>query len=66
MSAPEPSYPMPERPEYSNASEAQEDDLKTNFMKMKAVLKEEMKKSLKEIEEKTNKKLDEINKSLNV
>ena len=33
-------------------------------MKMTEGLKEEMKNSLKEVEEKTNKKLEEINKSL--
>ena len=41
------------RPEYSNTTEAQE-DLKTNFMKMIEVLKEETNKSLKEIQKITN------------
>lgn len=36
-------------------TEAQDNDLKTNFVKMIEVLKAEMNKSLKEIEEKTTK-----------
>lgn len=42
------------RPEYSNIAEAPEKDLKNSFMKIIEVLKEEMKKVLKEIKEKTN------------
>ena len=42
------------RPEYSNTAEAPEKDLKNSFMKIIEVLKEEMKKVLKEIKEKTN------------
>lgn len=38
---------MTARPEYSSAAEAQDTDLKTNFMKMMEVPKEEVKKSLK-------------------
>lgn len=41
---------------YSNAPEAQENDLKTNFMKMVRALKEEMNKFLKEIPENIGKK----------
>lgn len=39
------------RPEYSNISEAHENDLKSNFMVMIDLLNEKMNKSLKEIEE---------------
>lgn len=38
---------MTARPEYSSAAEAQDTDLKTNFMKMMEVPKKEVKKSLK-------------------
>lgn len=51
MVPPEPSYFMTVRFEYSSAAEAQEDDLKVNFMRMIEALKEEVKTSLKEIEE---------------
>ena len=53
------------RPEQSNTEEAEDNTLHYNFMKMIVTLKEQMKNSLKEMEEKTNKKLEEINKSLN-
>ena len=49
-----------ERPEHSNADEAEENNTKNNFMKMIEALKEEMKISLKEMDEKANTKLDEI------
>ena len=52
------------RPEYSNTAEAPEKDLKNNFMKIMEVLKEEMKKVLKEIKEKTINKLEGISESL--
>ena len=45
------------RPENPNADEAEENDLKNNFMKMIEALKEDMRKSLKEMEEKTNQKI---------
>ena len=54
LAPPELGYPMTERPEYSNTFEWQENDLKTNFVKIIEVLKAEMKKSLK-IERKINK-----------
>lgn len=44
MAPPEPSYPTTVRPEYFNAAEAQKKDLKTIFMKVIEVLKEEIKK----------------------
>jgi hypothetical protein len=47
----------------SNTSEPQENNLKANFIKTIEIFKEEMNKSLKEIEERTIKKLKEINKS---
>ena len=40
MAPPELSYPTTASPGYSNIAEAQENDLKTNFMKMIEVLKE--------------------------
>lgn len=42
MSPPELSYHTTASPEYSNITETQENDLKTNFMKMIEVLKEKM------------------------
>lgn len=50
MAPPEHSYPTTASPEYSNTREAQENDLKTNFVKMTEEMK---KKSLKEIEKTT-------------
>jgi hypothetical protein len=41
-------------PEYSNIVEAQEKELRTNYMKMIKVLQEEINKSFKEIQENTN------------
>lgn len=38
---------MTAKPEYSSTTEAQDTDLKTNFMKMIEVPKEEVRKSLK-------------------
>lgn len=46
MARPELSYPVTARHEYSNAAETKENDLKTNFIKIIEVLKEEMKNSL--------------------
>lgn len=46
MSSPDPSYPTIASPKYSNTTEAQENDLETNLMKMIEVLKEEMNKCL--------------------
>ena len=53
MSLLEPSYPTTAGTEYSNIAEAQEKDPKTAFMSMIEVFKEEMNKSLKEIQENT-------------
>ena len=52
------------RPQYPNADETKENNLKNNCMKMIELLKEEMKNSLKGIEKKTKKKLEEINQFL--
>lgn len=67
MAPPDPSYPVTAKPEYSNAAQAGENDLKTNRMKIIDILKENMKEALKEIKEKANKqtKMEEINKSHN-
>ena len=40
MTPSESRYPMTARPEYSNTAEAQENDLKNNFMKMIEILKD--------------------------
>ena len=64
MTPPEPSNSTTARPEHPNAEETEENHLENNIMKIINYLKEEMKNSFKEIEKKTNKKLDEISKSL--
>ena len=51
----------PVRPEHPNANEAEENDLKNNFMKMIEALKEDMRKSPKEMEEKQNKNTRKYN-----
>lgn len=43
------------RPEYPNTNEPEENNLKNNFLKMIETLKEDIKNSIKEVEEKTNK-----------
>ena len=62
MVTPETSDHITGRLDYPNSEEAEENNFKHNFMKMMETFKEEMKNSLKEMEEKTNKKLEEINK----
>ena len=57
MITPEPSGHTTERLDHPNPEEAEENDFKCNFMKMMETFKEEMKNSLKEMEEKTNKKI---------
>ncbi|ERE67993.1 Transposase, L1 containing protein [Cricetulus griseus] len=64
MTPPETKNHTSARPEHHNADEAEENDLKNIFMKMIEDLKEDMRKSLKEMEERTNKKIQDINKSL--
>jgi hypothetical protein len=55
ITAPEPRYPPTATFEYSNPIEAQENDLKTNFMNTIVVLKEEINKLFKETYKYTNK-----------
>jgi hypothetical protein len=50
----EPSYPITASPGYFNTTEAQENDLKSNLVKMIESFEDEMNKSLKEIKENTN------------
>ena len=50
--------------EQLNIDEAEENDLQNNFGRMFEALKEEMKNFLKEMEEKTNKKFEKMNKFL--
>lgn len=59
MSPQEPRSPTAAGPERSNTAATQEKDLKTNYLKMKVVLKDEMSKSLKEGWEKKSVERDE-------
>ncbi|KAL6086561.1 hypothetical protein STEG23_006875 [Scotinomys teguina] len=60
------SSPLPTpRPEHRNVDKAEENDLKNSLMMMIAEdLKGKIKSTIKEIEEKTNKKLEENNKEI--
>jgi hypothetical protein len=62
MGPPEPSYGTTASPGYSNTAEAQENDLKSNLMKMIEAFKEKMNKSLEEINENTIKQVKKMNK----
>ncbi|KAL6039625.1 hypothetical protein STEG23_034530 [Scotinomys teguina] len=63
--SPESSPPPTTRPEHCNVDKAEENDLKNSLMKMiEEALEGKMKDTIKEIEEKTNKKLEEINKEI--
>ncbi|KAL6083245.1 hypothetical protein STEG23_014627 [Scotinomys teguina] len=63
--SPESSPTPTSRPEHCNVEKAEENDLKNNLMKMiEEALKGKMKNAVKEIEEKTNKKLEEMNKEI--
>ncbi|ERE85060.1 vomeronasal 2 receptor, 52 precursor [Cricetulus griseus] len=64
MTPPETRNNTPVRPEHHDADEPEENDIKSIFMKIIEDLKEDMRKSLKEMEEKTNQKIQDINKSL--
>ena len=64
MLPPEPSYPTIPSSECSNSAEAQENDLKSNLRKVICTFKEEINKSLKEIQENTCKQMKEINKTV--
>ena len=48
--------------EHPNIDESEENDLTSNFWRMFETLKEEMKNPCTEMEEKTNKKLEEMDK----
>lgn len=54
MEPPEPSYPATQNHGYPNETEAQEDNFKSKLIDMTEAFKEEMDKSLKEIQESTN------------
>ena len=68
MATPEPSYPTTASPGYFSIVEAQENDFKSNLVKVIDAFKEEMNKSFKEIQENTIKQAEafkeETNKSL--
>ena len=53
MEPEETSDSTPARPKHHSVYEAEEKDLKSNFMNMIKALKEEMKNSLKELKEET-------------
>lgn len=65
MTTPEISDSTPARPKHLNTDDAEEKDLKSNSIKMMETFKEEIKDSLKEMEENTNRKPEEIHKFLN-
>ncbi|KAL6069256.1 hypothetical protein STEG23_019715 [Scotinomys teguina] len=63
--SPESSPPPTPRPEHCNVDKAEENDLKNSLMKMIVeVLESKRKNAIKEIEEETNKKLEEMNKEI--
>lgn len=55
MEPPKPSYPTIASSKYSNTAKAQENNIRSNLVKMIEALKEEMNKYLLEIQENTNK-----------
>ncbi|ERE70014.1 olfactory receptor [Cricetulus griseus] len=63
MTPPESRDSTPARHEHPNTEEAEESNLKNNFVEMIESLKEEIKKSFREMEEKTNQKMQEIKES---
>ncbi|ERE81496.1 GTPase IMAP family member 3-like protein [Cricetulus griseus] len=63
MTPPESRDSTPARPEHPNTDEAEESKLKNNFMQMIETLREEVRKSFREMEEKTNQKMQEIKES---
>jgi predicted double-glycine peptidase len=64
MTSSEHSYPTTTSPGYPNTTEAQENDLKSNLIKMIEAIKEEINKSLEKIQENTIKQVKEINKTV--
>ena len=63
MTPPDSRDSKPARHEHPNTEDAEESKLKNNFMEMIENLKEEIRKSFKEMEEKTNQKIQEIKES---
>jgi predicted phage gp36 major capsid-like protein len=57
-------YPITKRPRYLNTATVQKDDLKSNLMRRIEAFKEEIRKSLKEIQETTIKHMKEMNKTV--
>ncbi|KAL6038498.1 hypothetical protein STEG23_018771 [Scotinomys teguina] len=63
--SPESSPPPTPRPEHCNVDKAEENDLKNSLMNMiEETFEGKTKNAFKEMEEKTNKKLEEINKEM--
>ncbi|ERE88257.1 GTPase IMAP family member 3-like protein [Cricetulus griseus] len=60
MTPPESRDSTPATPEHSNTDEAEESSLKNNFMQMIETLSKKMRKFFREMEEKTNQKMQEI------
>ena len=63
MAPPEHNCPTAASPGYPNTTITEEDDLKSNFITMIEAFKEEINKSLKEIQENTIKQLKDIDKT---
>ncbi|ERE67187.1 GTPase IMAP family member 3-like protein [Cricetulus griseus] len=63
MMPPESRDSTPVRPKHTNTDGAEENNLKNNFMQIIETLREEMRKSFREMEEKTNQKMEEIKES---
>jgi hypothetical protein len=63
MTPSEHSYPTTASPGYPNTTGAQENDLKSNLIKMTEAFKEMMNKSLKALKENAIKQVKEINKT---
>ena len=64
MAPTEHSYPTVASSGFSNTAEAQEGDLKFNFIKMSEAVREEMNKSIKEIQENAIKTVKGMNKTV--
>ena len=63
MTPPESRDSTPASHDHPNTEETEESNLKINFMEMTENLKEEVRKSFREMEEKTNQKMQEIKES---
>jgi hypothetical protein len=64
MAPSEPSFPTARSPAYPNTLVEQDYNLKLLLIKMREAFKEEMNKSLKEVQENTIKQVKEINKTI--